>query len=159
MRAFRDDFAAAGEAVIPGYFADAAWPHERIVSVFAAWERGEQLPDGWIPCSTWFLEHGGELLGVLSLLHQLTEFLTRCGGHVGYAVRPSHRNRGYATRLLEVAVQRARERGIDRVLVTCDVLNIASVRVIEKCGGVLQDQLDDPAQGRVTARYWVATTE
>jgi RimJ/RimL family protein N-acetyltransferase len=60
-----------------------------------------------------------------------------------------------ATRLLQAAVRLARERGIDRILVTCDVLNPASARVIDKCGGVLQDRIDDPGQRRVTARYWI----
>ena len=41
--------------------------------------------------------------------------------------------------------------GIDPALVTCDTDNLASRRVIERCGGVLEDE----RQGKL--RFWVPT--
>lgn len=43
------------------------------------------------------------------------------------------------------------ELGIERALVTCDVDNVASRRVVEKNGGVLEDEY------RGKLRFWVPT--
>ena len=73
------------------------------------------------------------------------------GGHIGYAVRPAHRRRGYATEILRQSLIVARAVGVDGVLVTCDDDNVGSAAVIERCGGVLESdrdrrgRRDDPA--------------
>jgi len=155
LEAFLRDFASAGEETVPAWFADPAWSHAETVERLAAWARGESLPEGWVPCTTSFLEDEGELLGVVNLRHALNDHLRRLGGHVGYAVRPSARNRGHATRMLEAAMAQARGLGLDRILVTCDHDNHASIRVIERCGGELQDEIESEP-GRRTLRYWIA---
>jgi predicted acetyltransferase len=48
-------------------------------------------------------------------------------------------------------VEVAGRRGIERVLVTCDLDNTASARTIESCGGVLEDERSGKR------RYWVST--
>jgi predicted acetyltransferase len=152
---FLEDFARAGETEIPAYFGEASWSHAEIVEHLAAWARGERLPAGWVPCTTSMLEEDGELLGVVNLRHELTDALRRCGGHVGYSVRPSARSQGHAARLLEAAKEQARALGLERILVTCDTDNLASARVIQKCGGEVDDVIEGPA-GRRTKRFWIA---
>ncbi len=76
------------------------------------------------------------------------------GGHIGYAVRPGHRGRGYATAVLRQALVVARAEGVEQVLVTCEESNAASAAVITRCGGVLEDVHVD-ADGRRTRRYWI----
>ena len=83
----------------------------------------------------------------------MNDFLLGFGGHVGYAVAPEHRGRGYATEILRQAVARLATLGVDRVLVTCDPENIASARTIERCGGVLEDIRELPE--RRVSRYWI----
>ena len=144
-REFIADFVAAGETRIPAYFADPDWTHGEIVQRFEAWSQGEDLDDGWVPSTTRFLIDEGRILGVVNLRHRLNDSLRRVGGHVGFAVRPSGRNRGYGARLLEAVESLAREMGIERLLVTCDEENAASRRVIEKCGGLLSDTRTDEA--------------
>jgi len=157
LRAFLEDFEQAGEERIPAYFADPAWTYDQIVDAFEKQSQGENLPDGWVPCTTLFLEDAGRLLGVANVRHRLTEGLLRFGGHVGYAVRPSARCRGHATRLLESAMAYARNRlGIDRLLLTCASENPASSRVIEKCGGVLESEAFYELVGKRIRRYWIA---
>jgi len=153
---FLADFTNTGEMDIPGYFADSDWSHAEIVENLARMSRGEGLPDGWVPGTTSFLVHEGEILGVSNLRHRLTCHLLRFGGHVGFSVKPSARCRGHATRLLEGAKALARVKGIDRLLVTCNAENVASVRVIEKCGGVLEDEMYLEDVGEVIRRYWIA---
>ncbi|TNE91420.1 MAG: GNAT family N-acetyltransferase [Deltaproteobacteria bacterium] len=137
---FLDSFAAAGETTIPGYFADRDWPIDRVVDTFDAWSRGEGLAEGRVPCTSVFLEEDGELLGLYNFRHHLTPFLERFGGHVGYAVRPDRRGRGAATRLLRGAMDFGRDLDLERLVLSCDPGNVASARVIEKCGGAVSER-------------------
>lgn len=57
-------------------------------------------------------------------------------GHIGYAVVPWKRRRGYATAALAAILPEARRIGLGQVELTCDPDNPASIRVIEANGGV-----------------------
>lgn len=109
-------------------------------------------PDGYVPDTELWWSDGEEFLGRVSIRHRLTPALLEMGGHIGYDVRPSARRRGYATAMLRDALVVARELGIDPTLVTCDVGNIGSRTVIERNGGVLEDE----RAGKL--RFWVPTT-
>ena len=156
LRDFLADFAASGEARIPAFFCAPGQSHAEIVETFARQSRGEGLEKGWVPATTLFLVVEGRILGVANLRHRLTGNLRRFGGHVGFSVRPSERCRGRATRLLEGIKEYVRGNlEIDRLLVTCDPENAASARVIEKCGGVFQDELYYETAGHLVRRYWI----
>ncbi len=60
-------------------------------------------------------------------------------GDVGYEVRPSYQNRGYATLMLKHLLIHASALGRSHLLITCSPTNHASRRVIEKNGGVFRD--------------------
>ena len=68
---------------------------------------------------------------------------------MGYSVRPSRRREGHASRALALALDRLADRGVLRVLVTCDDDNAGSRRTIEAAGGVLENVLDGKR------RYWL----
>jgi predicted acetyltransferase len=97
----------------------------------------------------------GQIVGRVSIRHELNAFLTERGGHIGYGVRPEFRGRGYATAILLEALGIIHNLGVQRVLVTCDDANIASSRVIEKCGGVLENIIEIDG-GEPLRRYWIA---
>jgi predicted acetyltransferase len=109
-------------------------------------------PDGYVPSTTMWWVQDEEYLGRIAVRHRLTPQLREVGGHIGYDVRPSARRRGHATAMLRAALPIARSLGIESALVTCDVDNIASRKVIERNGGVLEDQPGDKL------RFWVPTT-
>ncbi|WP_350281566.1 GNAT family N-acetyltransferase [Kribbella sp. HUAS MG21] len=98
----------------------------------------------------WFVD-GVEFLGRLSIRHELTPALIEVGGHIGYCVRPSARRRGHATRMLVQSLPIAAGLGIEPALVTCDVDNTGSRKVIEAAGG----ELEDERHGKL--RFWVPT--
>lgn len=124
----------------------------RVPVLLAQSDHATTLPDGRVHSDYWWLVEDGEFVGYLALRHELNDFLLEQGGHIGYAVRPSRRGRGHASRALALALVRARELGLDRVLLTCDEDNVASRRTIERNGGVYEDT----RQGR--RRYWIDLT-
>ncbi len=120
--------------------------------------QGIGLPEGFVPSTTYLLvREDGTILGAINLRHWLNEALRNYGGHIGYSVRPSARGQGYATRMLALGLQKAREREIDRVLITCKKSNPASARVIEKNGGVLEAEKTALLEGKPIAFlfYWI----
>jgi len=100
--------------------------------------------------SLWWVE-GEEFLGRFVVRHQLTERLRTVGGHVGYDVRSSARRAGHGTAILRAGLPVCAELGLDRVLLTVHVGNLASQRVIEANGGVLERE----EQGMNL--YWIDT--
>lgn len=114
-------------------------------------------PEGRVHNDLYWIVDEGEVVGFLSFRHALNDYLREVGGHIGYAVRESRRRRGYASAALGLALERAREIGLDRVLVTCDDDNEPSARTIERAGGVLQDVRDQSERGHgMVRRYWIA---
>lgn len=113
----------------------------------------ERAVDGWVRCTFRWIVEGDRYLGAIALRHELNDFLLEAGGHIGYGIRPSARGRGLACWALASILPAARDLGLDRVLVTCDVGNPASARVIEKNGGVLED-IRDTELGTLR-RYWI----
>jgi predicted acetyltransferase len=111
------------------------------------------VADGLVHCDFFWITDGEpeEVVGFLAVRHRLTPWLLDQGGHIGYSVRPSRRREGHASRALALAVRRAADLGLDRVLVTCDDDNEGSRRTIEAAGGVHED-----TRG-VKRRYWIDT--
>jgi len=128
---------------------------ERFVEMQRSRARGENLPEGYVPGSEFWLVDGGEFIGRATVRHRLNEKLIKVGGHVGFDVRPSKRGRGYGKGILKLALEKAKELGITNVLVTCDIRNEASRKIIEHSGGVFQDQIHNPEMGSDARRYWI----
>jgi predicted acetyltransferase len=98
----------------------------------------------------------GEVVGRVSIRHDLNAALEDDGGHVGYAVRPMHRRRGHAAALLGHALHVLAAEGTTDALLTCDERNTGSRRTIERAGGRLQ-QVRLLEDGEVQRRYRVPT--
>ena len=111
------------------------------------------VSEGRVPASYWWITEEDTYLGAIALRHELNGFLLRAGGHIGYGIRPSARGRGLATWALRSVLARAPALGLHQVLVTCNDGNLASARVIENAGGVLEDVRD--TELGPTRRYWI----
>ena len=129
----------------------------RYLEVLAEQERGINLPSPQhVPSTFLFAFAGTRIVGRTSIRHTLNEFLEREGGNMGYVVVPEFRRQGYATAILRLALQIAREKcGVDRLLVTCDDDNVASIRTIEKNGGILDNVVTGPDLEKPIRRYWI----
>jgi predicted acetyltransferase len=116
---------------------------------------GKGLPEGYIPDTRYWLVDSGEYIGRTSIRHSLTPYLLNTGGHIGYDIRPSMRRKGYGKKILELALPKARELGLDKVLLTCDETNEGSRKIIEANGGVFEDRRPNPEGGPDKLRYWI----
>ncbi|MBE5801631.1 MAG: GNAT family N-acetyltransferase [Clostridiales bacterium] len=96
-----------------------------------------------------------KLIGLLSIRYDLPESLTEQYGHIGYGVRPSERKKGYATAMLRYALSVCREKGMDKVLLGCYKDNLASAATIIKNGGVLTEEKDHYAEGKISQYYLI----
>jgi predicted acetyltransferase len=101
---------------------------------------GKDLPEGYVPESIFWLIEGDKYIGRIGVRHVLTEKLKKFGGTIGYDVRPSERRKGYGTKMLALGLQKAAELGLNEVILTCDVNNVASQKVIEANGGELLER-------------------
>ncbi|TDD29195.1 GNAT family N-acetyltransferase [Kribbella turkmenica] len=119
------------------------------------WRTGTDLPDGWVPATFLVAEAAGELVGRISIRHQLNELLLREGGHIGYGVISKFRGRGFATEMLRQSLDITRSLGIDRLLLVCDEANTASATVIENCGGKLESVATGGPHAGSKRRYWI----
>ncbi|MDO9576609.1 MAG: GNAT family N-acetyltransferase, partial [Candidatus Cloacimonadales bacterium] len=99
------------------------------------------------------VDDAGKIYGAANIRHRLTENLKIEGGHIGYGIRPSQRGKGYGTKLLRLALQKIKELGIAKALITCDKENTHSAKVITNNGGRLDSEI--AKDGRIVQRYWV----
>ncbi|MFF4008667.1 GNAT family N-acetyltransferase [Streptomyces sp. NPDC001717] len=128
---------------------------------FAAWveklhrqsDRTAPVEQGRVHATYRWIAEGDTYLGAIDLRHHLNAFLLDAGGHIGYGIRPSARRRGLAGWALGEVLYEARLLGLDRVLLTCDPDNTASVRTIEANGGVLEDLRETLIGPKL--RYWI----
>ncbi len=131
-------------------------PFSRYLEVLAEQERGANLPPNHVPSTFLFAVIATRIVGRVSIRHSLNAFLERVGGHIGYVVVPEFRRLGYATTILRLSVQIAREKlAIGRILLTCDDDNIGSIRTIEKNGGILENVVSGPDLDKPKRRYWI----
>ena len=117
----------------------------------------DTVPEGRVPMVKYLgiRESDGKAIGIVSV-HKSIEHpvLGLWGGHIGYSVRPTERRKGYATQMLNHALTLCSLLGLKEVMVTCNVDNIASEKVIQANKGVFERTVtvDDEL---TVKRYWI----
>ena len=115
----------------------------------------DTVPKGLVPSSTYLAvrEKDNYIVGMIDIRHYLNEYLTQAGGHIGYGVRKTERNKGYAKQMLKLALEKCKELKIKRVLITCDEDNIASEKVILSANAKLEDIRNVDSENK--KRFWI----
>ena len=154
---YRREFLETGDSM------DGTGPMRRIESAgewlahVRSYESPDTLPEGRVLATQYLLvrERDGKLLGMLQLRHYLNDYLAKYAGHIGYSVRPGERRKGYAKRMLAMALEEARALGLERVMISCAVGNEGSRRTILANGGVFHSTVWDEEDQETLERYWI----
>lgn len=136
------------------------WNYDGIAADFGAYvqslhERETSPTDNRVPESYFWLIVDGEYAGRVSIRHRLNDYLRKHGGHMGYEIRPKFQGKGYGNLIGHMGAEKAREIGLQRILVTCNDDNIASAKIIESLGRALEDKIWLEGHPKLIRRYWV----
>lgn len=128
---------------------------DAMLAEIAAAKDAATAPPGVLPFEDFWLMEDDTWIGLLTLRSHINEQFLHSGGHIGYVVRPTRRRSGYGTALLSLGLDKARERGLDRVLLTCNETNTASRKIIEANGGRFENAVDVEGQADKKLRFWI----
>ena len=153
---FVKEFTDRGEDLIPFPL---QYPYDKFESLLKKLEnhsKGVGMKDGFVANSTfWLIDQSEKLVGVSNLRHKLTPNLLREGGNIGYGVCPSERGKKIGAILLKETFKKAKDIGLDKVLITCGKVNLGSMGVIINNGGVLDSEEFLPELNEIIQRYWI----
>ncbi|AWV90640.1 GNAT family N-acetyltransferase [Bradymonas sediminis] len=110
-----------------------------------------------VPETIYWLADDDTFVGRFELRHRLDNLADDIGGHIGYSIRPGRRRQGYGAAILKLGLEKAAQRGLSRVLLTCDPDNTASRKIIEKNGGLFEKRIERMIDGVLYCklRYWI----
>lgn len=112
-----------------------------------------------VPESEFWLINNDQYIGRISIRHELNDELLTEGGHIGYAISPLHRKKGYGKKALELGLMEAKKLGLKKVLITTDNDNLGSIAIIESQGGILENEVSGKEEGPPVLRYWIDLSE
>ena len=110
-----------------------------------------------VPQDTFWIAQDNVFLGRISLRQRFNKVLEIHGGHVGYEIREACRDQGIGTQALKLVRDYAATKGMDKLLLTCNVDNLASERVILKNGGIYERTQEAIYGYNAVKRFWVPT--
>lgn len=112
--------------------------YEAFLRMCRAHESGKRLPRGSVPYTRYFLcDTDGTIYAQGDVRHYPSESLTRFEGYLGYGTVPDYRGMGFGTQICRLLLEKAKQWGYNEVIITCNIENQASARIIEKNGGKL----------------------
>jgi len=97
-------------------------------------EQGRGLPEQFDKQLVFWLIDGEQYIGRAVIRHRVIEQGLHNGWHLGYSVRPSKRQQGYGTLILELGLKEVERLGVEKVFLVCDSDNLPSKSMLEKAG-------------------------
>lgn len=147
-------FAYKNDSYYFGKYEEALKDFDDYINLLHANSKGLNVPQDWVPTSTFWLINEDNVVGVVRIRHREIG----SAGHIGYDISPNYRNKGYGTEILKLALKIAFEMGIHEAIVTCSVTNLASKNIIEKNGGKLTGTIFDAEENDNLYRYRITIT-
>lgn len=117
--------------------------------------KGETLMDGFVPATLYMAvsKDDNRLVGMIHIRHYLNKYLFNFGGHIGYSIRKSERQKGYASEMLGLALEKCKKLKLEKVLITCSKNNIASAKTMIRNGAQLENEIQK--ENDIIQRYWI----
>ena len=156
---YKEEFFSNGEMII---HASSRWDkienYDEWLRLLESHAQFETITDNWT-VHTNFLgvrESDNKIVGMIDIRHELiNERLRNYAGHIGYAVRPTERQKGYATQMLNQALNFCKkELNLDKVMISCAKENPGSRKTILKAGGVFEREYT-AEDGENVQIYWI----
>lgn len=152
----KEEFFAFGEEVINGSALLDKLDYDEWLAHLRNNECESTVSDGWVESETFFaVNENGRIVGIIDFRHNLnTAFLSEFGGHVGYAVRPTERRKGYCTQMLNLIKKHAAKMGVKNLMLSCYADNTASLKTMLKCGGKIA-RIKNYVDGKPMCIVWI----
>ena len=98
---------------------------------------GLNLPEGWIPFTTYFLYDNGVPIGTGRIRHETSEYLQKVvgAGEIGYGISKNYRGKGYGNILFKEILKKCRDFGYEKITLFPHKNNEATIRIMLKNGG------------------------
>jgi predicted acetyltransferase len=139
----------------PGDISPLEYGVERYITEMPGYARGEGLPSWWVAQTIRWLIVDDQFVGQIKRRHELNDYLTTFGGHIGYLIAPARRHQGRWTKMLALAKKKRKEEWVAQVLITCNEKNIGSRKIIETNGGVYFSKIRSDEEQDMKLRYWL----
>lgn len=128
----------------------------KYIKTLKDFSKGEGLPRDYAQSTElWLVNDKKEILGTIRIRHSLKNKNFYEGGNIGYDISPRFRKMGFGRIILKFALDKAKNLGLSKVLLTCDYDNIGSKKIIEYNGGVLENIIERE-HGNKILRYWIS---
>lgn len=98
---------------------------------------GINLPQGWIPCTTYFLYDNNIPIGIGRIRHETSEYLQTVvgAGEIGYGISKNYRNKGYGNILFKELLKKCKDYGYKKITLFPHKDNEATIKIMLKNGG------------------------
>lgn len=96
-----------------------------------------------------------KIIGCINIRWNLTKYMKKYSGNIGYGIRPTERNKGYNKINLYLGLLEAKKLNLDKVKLVCETNNLGSRKTIEALGGILERKEIDPNDDVLTSYYWI----
>ena len=135
---YRQEHFDYGEKIINGSeLLDKTESYEEWLKAVKDNENAATVNPDWVLTDTFF--------AVSDLRHTLNDFL-KDFGNCGYSVRPSQRQKGYATEMLRKILDIARQADMKELHLSVEKENIPSIKTIVRNGGVYERSFEFQGQ-------------
>lgn len=129
--------AACGKEKIPFVLNPQNLTFSNFLKELEKYKHKDTLPEGFVLANYYLIYVDNRIVGGINLRMDTNESILNYAGHIGYGIAPWERNKGYAKTALKKILLLGLDVGMKDFLLTTDIQNIASQKVILSCGGIL----------------------
>lgn len=116
---------------------------------------GMNLKQGFVPDTYYFLWDDHHIIGIFKIRHYLNDFLKHGPGHIGYAISPEYRGKGYGSKGLALAIEKCKEilpLNETEIYMSCRLYNKASLRIMVKNDAYIHHENEKEYYTRIRIR-------